>query len=67
MEDNHSSKQFEIFYIENEGSRVYPETIRGASLEEAIRIFEKTNINKKVIENITESETVFRVGAEIID
>ncbi len=64
MADNHNSKYFDVFYVELEGSRIYPETISGETLEHAISIFEKTNLNKKVVKNPKSS--VHLVKAEFI-
>ncbi len=64
MAENHNSKYFEVFYVEHEGTRIYPETISGETLEEAVLIFEKRNMGKKVVKN--PKQTTHVVKAEFI-
>jgi hypothetical protein len=64
MAENHNSKYFDVFYTEHDGTRIYPETISGQSLDEAILIFEKRNMGKKVIKN--PKQTIHLVKAEFI-
>ncbi len=64
MAENHNSKYFDVFYIEHEGSRIYPEKISGENFEEAVLVFEKRNIGKKIIKN--PKQTTYVVKAEFI-
>jgi hypothetical protein len=64
MEENHNSKYFDVFYTEHDGTRLYPEKISGETLDEAILLFERRNMGKKVIKN--PKQTIQLVKAEFI-